>query len=452
MEAGDLGSHLYNAWLAQLVERGQVHGLWVARQWTNVLFEFLLSGLGNFFGLRAAEKIAVSLAVLIFFWGVFALAGAAARRAPWFLVPLIAVFAYGWTFELGFFNYYISLGLSFFSLALFWRGEGWERLAAFALAPLILLAHPLGLAWLVGAAAYIGIAERVPRRYHPLLLAAAAGGIFFAHHYLWHHFVVEAQETPFYQFNGTDQMILFGARYKIPQAALLFLGITWIAIDLIRRRREHRSWVDYSLPLQLYILVGLGVLLLPEGIRLPHYPAALALLTERLTSVSAALVCCLLGAIEPRKWHWIGMAAIGCLFFTFLYQDTAIVNKMEEQVEHLVATLPPGQRVMATILPLADSRLLIHHIVDRACIGHCFSYGNYEPSAGEFRLHALPGNPYVMTDYESVAAMEEGEYTVQEEDLPAYQIYQCSLAGTDLCIRPLQADEDNDRLGVHPKE
>jgi hypothetical protein len=194
------------------------------------------------------------------------------------------------------------------------------------------------------------------------------------------------------------------------------------------------------------------VLLLPEGIRLPHYPAALALLTERLTSVSAALVCCLLAAIEPRKWHWIGMAAIAGLFFTFLYQDTAIVNKMEEQVEHLVATLPPGQRVMATILPLADSRLLIQHIVDRACIGHCFSYGNYEPSAGEFRLHALPGNPYVMTDYESVSAMEEGEYTVQEEDLPAYQIYQCSLTGTDLCIRPLQTDEDNDRLGIHPQQ
>jgi hypothetical protein len=31
-----------------------------------------------------------------------------------------------------------------------------------------------------------------------------------------------------------------------------------------------------------------------------------------------------------------------------------------------------------------------------------------------------------------------------------YQVYQCSLSGTDLCIRSLEAGEDNDRLGVHP--
>ena len=72
IEAGDLGSHVYNAWLAQLIRQGQAPGLWIARQWNNVLFDWLLSGLGAVFGLRAAERIAVSLAVLIFFWGAFA--------------------------------------------------------------------------------------------------------------------------------------------------------------------------------------------------------------------------------------------------------------------------------------------------------------------------------------------------------------------------------------------
>ena len=48
--------------------------------------------------------------------------------------------------------------------------------------------------------------------------------------------------------------------------------------------------------------------------------------------------------------------------------------------------------------------------------------------------------------------MEEGDYTVTDEDLPAYQVYQCTSQGTVLCIRPLEADEDNDRLGVHPQE
>ncbi|HTX13655.1 MAG TPA: hypothetical protein VMD77_00060, partial [Candidatus Baltobacteraceae bacterium] len=91
IEACDLGSHVYNAWLAQLIRRGEAPGLWIAHQWTNVLFDLLLSFFGSIFGLgtrfHATEKIAVSLCVLIFFWGAFALAAAATRRPPWMLTP-----------------------------------------------------------------------------------------------------------------------------------------------------------------------------------------------------------------------------------------------------------------------------------------------------------------------------------------------------------------------------
>ena len=89
-------------------------GLWTAPQHTNVLFDILLSNLGPVFGWWAAEKLAVSAAVLIFFWGAFALVAAAVQRPPWSLLPCIALITYGWTFHLGFFNYYLSLGLSFF--------------------------------------------------------------------------------------------------------------------------------------------------------------------------------------------------------------------------------------------------------------------------------------------------------------------------------------------------
>jgi hypothetical protein len=125
---------------------------------------------------------------------------------------------------------------------------------------------------------------------------------------------------------------------------------------------------------------------------------------------------------------------------------------MERQVVRLVSNLAPNQRVMATILPPADSRVTIQHIVDRACITRCFSYGNYEPSTGLFRVRARPGNPYVLSDYDLAVDMEEGNYTVQPEDLPIYQIYQCGVRGADLCIRSLEAGEDNDRLGVHPDQ
>jgi hypothetical protein len=415
-----------------------------------VLFDLVVSGLGKVFSLHVAEKIAVSAAVLIFFWGVFAFVSAASKRVPWFLIPVIAMITYGYTFHMGFFNYYLSIGIAFFGIAIFWRGNKWERLIPLALAPLILLAHPLGLVWMVGAIAYIGIAEVTPVRYQPLLFLAASIALVLIHYDFWRHYIVEAQAQPFYFFTGADQLLLFGSRYEIPSVALICFSVCALVIDVLSRLRERGLWKQYSIPAQLYALLLLSAVLLPNGIRLLNQAPALALLSGRLTSVSAAVFCCVLGVMHLRKWHLIGFAAIAAVFFTFLYQDTASINKIEEQAERLERTLPPNQRVLATLLPLPGSRISIQHIADRACIGYCFSYGNYEPGSAEFRIHALPGNPYVMSSFDSVPDMEDGTYEVQPEDLPAYQLYQCSSSGKDLCIRPLEAGEENNRLGIEP--
>jgi hypothetical protein len=451
--AGDLGSHLYNAWLAQLIRHGYAPGLWLAPRWNNVLFDLLLGGLGHFFSLHAAEKLSVSLAVLIFFWGTFAFVCAATKRAPWLLCLVIAMFSYGYSFAMGFLNFYISLGLAFFAIAIFWRGRGWERWIAVALAPLAMLAHPLGFAWLVAASAYVAIAEAIPRRYQVLLVAAAGAVLFAARYYFWHHDIVQARDDPFYFFNGSDQLLLFGPRYAIPEFALLVFIFCALAANFFRRRWGQIRWADFALPLQLYVIVSLAVILLPDAIRFPYQPSALALLTERLTSVSAALLCCLLGALQPRRWHLLATAAIAAIFFTFLYQDSGTINRMEAQVEQLVRTVPRDSRVLATLKPpFPDSRVLVQHIADRACIGHCFSYGNYEPASAQFRVRASPGNLYAMYSFDSAVNMEDGFYEVQPEDLPAYQVFQCSADGKQLCIRPLEAGEMNDRLGVHPDE
>ncbi|HKD63310.1 MAG TPA: hypothetical protein VKB40_04700 [Candidatus Acidoferrales bacterium] len=451
IEAGDLGSHVYSAWLAQLIEHGQAPGLRIKYPSTNILFDSLLSGLARMFGLYAAERISVAIAVLIFFWGAFALVAAATKRAPCFLAPAIAMVAYGWTFEMGFFNYYISLGLSFFALAILWRGTLWECTVAIVLIPFIYVAHPLGVPWLMAAAAYVRVASLISPRVQLLLAAAAAATLYMVSLYLSRHFVVGAAFDPSQLFNGGDQLVLFGDRYKIVEALCGIFVAAALAIDVIARRRERNFWHAYLIPLELYVIAEFAVFLLPDGVRAQGQPAALALITERLTSISAVLACCVLGAMLPRKWHLIALATIALVFFVFLYQDTARINRMEAEVAALVKTLPPDQRVLATILKPDESRVLMQHIVDRECIGHCFSYGNYEPASTLFRIHALPGNSYAMTDFEDVASMEAGDYQVQPEDLPAYQIYQCSEDWTKLCIRPLAVGELNDRLGVHPQ-
>jgi hypothetical protein len=443
IEAGDLGSHVYNAWLAELVRRGQLPGLWIAHQWNNVAFDLLLSLLAKVFGWLWAEKLAVCLCVLSFFWGVFALVSAATGRAPVFLIPLIAMISYGWTFEQGFINYYLSLGLSFFGLAILWRGGGKERLVLLAFVPLIVLAHPLGLVWLAAAGAYLLVAERL-RGYRTFLFAGAIVLVVVIGWYVRQHFYVYQARHALYLYNGADQIVLFSRVYELLAVATFSFVLVALGTELWKRRKEPEFREIGSILLQLYLILQCSVLVLPYGILLPEYKAPLSFLPHRLTTLSAVVICCLLGLTLPRRWHLMACSAAAIMFFALLYKDTGIINSMEEQSERLVAGLPFGQRVLFTVKN-RGLRLFIAHFTDRSCINHCFSYGNYEPSTGQFRIRANPGNGFVTTEFSSVTQMENGQYRVKSSELPIFEIYQCGLHGRELCGRPMAAGETNNQ-------
>lgn len=451
IEAGDLGSHVYNAWLVQLIHQKQAPGLWIASQWNNVLFDFMLSGLGSVFGLAAAEKIAVACCVLIFFWGAFVLICTLSRGFPWFLLPAVAMISYGWVFNAGFFNYYLAIGLSFWSFAAFLAWRGYKRLYGFLLAPLILLASPLGLVWLVAAAAYAWIAERLPLRFQPLILVPAAIILAQIHFYLWHHYRVRGPNRRPIMINGIDQLVVYADRYRYLAAAAFLFGVSLFALELLKRGRDSGFWNSRALSIQLYLLIGMGVVSLPSVIYLPQYASPLWYLLERLSLISAVLACAVLGATRMKLWAGIGFSALAIVYFSFLYADTGGLSRMEDQVASMVSSLPPGQRVMQTILTAPGKpQAIVDHLVDRACIARCFAYGNYEPTSLHFRVRAQEGNPIVNSSTADTSAMELGVYVVRQQDLPAYQIYQCSVEFTQLCIRELRAGETNDRLGIHP--
>jgi len=447
IEAGDLASHTYNAWLAELIAKGQAPGLWIARQWNNVLCDLAMSDLGNLVGLRVAEKIVVASAVLIFFWGAFALMSAATRRVPWFVLPCLAIFTYGWTFEMGFLNYYVALGFAFWGLALIWQGERWELAWVAPLAVLSWLAHPLGTVLLISVGAYLAI-TRVRPRFQVYVTAAAAVALLLVPSYLAAHYPVRWSNTPARYFNGGDQLFLYGSRYQTLGFCLLGLVAAFLITDIIVRWRTGKLLSSIGVPLQLYGLSLLAAWSLPSGIRLPQYPAPLNLLAERFTTVCAIFACCLIAALRPKKWHLVGLSLIAVIFFSFLYQDTGKVDQMESEVEHLVSGLPAGQRVISTIWTFPNSRIFIMHIVDRAAIGHVLSYGNYEPATQQFRVRAQPGNRIVIADFAAGDAIQTGQYTVRPQDLPLVQIYQCDLSLTRLCMRDLAAGERNGRVGV----
>ncbi|HKN77179.1 MAG TPA: hypothetical protein VJW94_18530 [Candidatus Acidoferrum sp.] len=454
IEAGDLASHVYNAWLAQLIEKGQAPGLYLVRQWNNVLFDWMLLHAANLFGFVAAERIVVSLCVLIFFWGVFALVAAASGQPPWFLAPGIAMLAYGYAFNMGFLNYYLSLGLASFSLALLWRGRELERLLGLLLAPFILVAHPVGFLWLIGTLLYLILWAKLPNLWKLAAPAAALIVLFAIHWYLAHQnrFPVDWVHDPFYLMNGADQLTLYGQRYAALGWAALGFAVLCVVVDGTARRRDTSFWQSLRLPAELYVIAVIAVALLPENLRPSISGGWIGLLASRLTAITAVFGLCLLGCLKPRKWHLAGFGVCAIVFFAFLYQDTLILNRMESNAEDLVSPLAFGTRVIATVWAPPDSRVsFIGHIVDRACVGHCFSYANYEPSSGQFRIRAHPRSPVVSASDDDTEDMQAGEYEVQDEDLPVMEIFQCDEKDlTKLCIRDLVSGEKNGRLGYKP--
>jgi hypothetical protein len=134
------------------------------------------------------------------------------------------------------------------------------------------------------------------------------------------------------------------------------------------------------------------------------------------------------------------MAAV---FFLLLFLDTGRLNRMETQANDLIRGVPYGRRVIAHIEAPPEWRVrFIEHMVDRACIGRCFVYSNYEAASGQFRIRASAGNGIVSDLPGDVQAMEVGEYVVRRQDLPITLIYQCGAKDwTRLCSKDLAEGE-----------
>lgn len=450
--AGDLGSHLYNAWLVQLVRSGQAPGLWVSSQRTNVLFDWMLEGLASFLPIHFAGRVAVSIPVLMFFWGAFSFISVARGCPAWLIVPLLATVAFGWTFQAGFFNYYLSLGLAFIGISLFWVQRGWRRIVPIVLSPIIVIAHPFGFAWFVGAIAIIILAEVWPRRPY-FSIPAAFGVLVVASWYLRHHYRVEPASHSAIFWNGLDQ-ILLARLYLIPVAGLAGLAlfaIISICRDLIGLGGANGFPTKSLILLQLYILVEASILLLPDAIYTHQISVPLRAIATRTTSISAVLLCGLIACVAKRRWCYFAMLGISAIFFVLLYNDTGRLSSIELEINKMVRTVRPGERILFTIHQLQNYRFSGVHIVDDACIGHCFSYGNYEPATNAFRMRALEGNRIVMSRLEQIKAVELGEYVVRPEDLPAQLVYQCGPRWTDFCIHPLQEGEKIGSFDFRPE-
>jgi hypothetical protein len=99
------------------------------------------------------------------------------------------------------------------------------------------------------------------------------------------------------------------------------------------------------------------------------------------------------------------------------------LNAFEDRVGEAVAAAPQNSRVISLVVSDYDLRINASaHVIDRACLGRCYSYGNYEPSTRQFRVRAIARNPIVAADYMDSFRLQVGGYVVREEDLPLYAV------------------------------
>src|SRR5205085_853987 len=118
-------------------------------------------------------------------------------------------------------------------------------------------------------------------------------------------------------------------------------------------------------------------------------------------------------------------------------RDERLLNSFEDRLTQAVKQAPTYSRVVSAI---DDPDLHVNafaHMIDRACIGRCFSYANYEPSTGQFRIRVPGESPIIASTYEDSWRMQNGSYVVKDRDLPLYAV-RLDEAG-NLTVEGLQA-------------
>jgi hypothetical protein len=141
-----------------------------------------------------------------------------------------------------------------------------------------------------------------------------------------------------------------------------------------------------------------------------------------MSLAAGVCLCGVLGMARPRFFDRYAPIALSLLFFTLLFRDEMALNRLESRIGAVLGQLPPSQRVVNS---LNDPDLRVNalaHMVDRACIGRCFSYSNYEPSTAQFRIRAVRENPLVVSRYADSWALQNGTYVVLDRDLPLYAV------------------------------
>jgi hypothetical protein len=192
---------------------------------------------------------------------------------------------------------------------------------------------------------------------------------------------------------------------------------------------------------QLWLLNVLAFVVLPSAVQLPQYQHVLAYIPQRISLLASVLLCMTVGGVAYGRGVTRLSALVAAVFFTFLFLDDRAINVFETDIADLADALPPGQRVVASVSDPNTRLNPLVHVADRVCVAHCFSYGNYEPATGQFRIRIVGPNQVTAPNMTVVQDIEAGRHVVTPEEEPLYSLCVSQSEKTRFVLRPLKAGE-----------
>lgn len=424
--AGDLHTHVYNAWLSVLVARGDVTGLWLESAWTNSVVSRVIAALIEVLPPGVVERVIQFTLAEGFLWSSFRWCRVLSGRDCWEWLPALAMLSIGWTYQTGLVNWFASAGLSLwaFAIALSSRRTRWM---AFPVLVIAAAGNPLPPLWAVTSFALTLANRRSPtfgRQVLVLLVSAVviAGAATVC---------AGRGSYPLMQvltlLVGADQLWVYDEWYAVFSGALLAI---WGAAA-IQVFRDPAARGGPALLVAAYSAVFMVAV--PDVILFPGYNVPAFYLARRGTVLAGVAVTAALARARPTAPRSAALVCAAAGWMALLVIDWSTMTRLQRDMNRAVAHLPPGSRLVSSTGDLFDPALY------SACSGRCFVWNNYQPASGAFSLRASEKNSFVIGRFQEYMALETGTYRVPELPFPMWEVAPCAepAPARNICVRLL---------------
>jgi hypothetical protein len=139
-------------------------------------------------------------------------------------------------------------------------------------------------------------------------------------------FQADWPEKPLLQWNGADQLWVFGPATRYVEIAVVVFVLAATLMDLFPWKKDGKSWKERRIFLEFYLVAICLTSLLPENLRPRPEEGWIGMLVSRLTLISAIFALGWLGTLRPRVWHLAALGACAAVFFAFTYQGERGAN------------------------------------------------------------------------------------------------------------------------------